>query len=77
GGCHAIRGTSLAGVTGPDLTHFGGRSSIASVTLPNTPEDLTRWLADPAAVKPETSMPRIGMPPERLAQVVAYLEELE
>jgi cytochrome c oxidase subunit 2 len=77
GGCHAIRGTSLAGVKGPDLTHFGSRTSIAAVTLPNTPQDLTRWIADPQAIKPEALMPRISMPPERLAQVVAYLEELQ
>jgi cytochrome c oxidase subunit 2 len=76
GGCHTIRGTSLAGVIGPDLTHFGGRSSIAAVTLPNTPENLARWISDPQSVKPETYMPRIPMPPERLAEVVAYLEEL-
>lgn len=77
GGCHTIRGTSLTGVKGPDLTHFGSRSTIASVTLPNTPENLTRWLNDPAAIKPEALMPRIALPPERVAQVVAYLEELK
>jgi cytochrome c oxidase subunit 2 len=77
GGCHTIRGTTLAGVIGPDLTHFGSRSSIAAVTLPNTPANLTRWIADPQAVKPETYMPRIGMPSDRLAEVVAYLEELK
>ncbi len=77
GGCHAIRGTSLAGVKGPDLTHFGSRTSIAAVTLPNTPQNLSRWIADPQAVKPETLMPLIAMPPDRLAQVVAYLEELK
>jgi cytochrome c oxidase subunit 2 len=77
GGCHTIRGTSLAGVIGPDLTHFGSRSSIAAVTLVNTPMNLTRWIGDPQAVKPETKMPLVPMPPERLAAIVAYLEELK
>jgi cytochrome c oxidase subunit 2 len=77
GGCHTIRGTSLAGVKGPDLTHFGSRTTLASVTLPNTPENLDRWITDPATVKPETLMPRIAMPPDRVAEIVAYLEELQ
>lgn len=77
GGCHTIRGTGLAGVVGPDLTHIGSRTSLASVTLPNTPQNMTRWIADPQAVKPESSMPRIAMPPDRLAEIVAYLEELQ
>ena len=67
----------MAGVEGPDLTHVGSRTSLAAVTLRNTPENLTRWLADPQAVKPETLMPRIAMPADRLAQLVAYLEELK
>jgi cytochrome c oxidase subunit II len=77
GGCHTIRGTSLAGEKAPDLTHFGGRTSLAAVTLPNTPENLTRWLTNPQAVKPESLMPRISMPADRIAQLVAYLEELK
>jgi cytochrome c oxidase subunit 2 len=77
GGCHTIRGTSLAGTKGPDLTHFGSRTSLAAVTLRNTPENLTRWLTDPQAVKPESLMPRIQMPADRIAQLVAYLEELK
>ena len=32
GGCHAIRGTKAAGTIGPDLTHVGGRLSIAAAT---------------------------------------------
>jgi len=77
GGCHTIRGTSLAGEKGPDLTHFGSRATLGAVALRNTPENLTRWLEDPQAVKPENLMPRIQMPADRIAQLVAYLEELK
>jgi cytochrome c oxidase subunit II len=75
--CHTIRGTSLNGTYGPDLTHLASRTSIAAVTLPNTPADLTRWIADPQAVKPGTFMPTIIMTPQTRAEIVAYLSELK
>jgi len=35
GDCHTIRGTAARGTGGPDLTHFGGRKSLAAATLPH------------------------------------------
>jgi cytochrome c oxidase subunit 2 len=77
GGCHAIRGTSLEGGSGPDLTHFGSRGGIAAWSLTNTPGNLHAWLDDPHAVKPESLMPRIVLPPRRQEQLVAYLMGLQ
>ena len=77
GSCHAIRGTSLKGTFGPDLTHFGSRGGIAAYTLKNTPENLLRWIQDPQAVKPECKMPRVPLPLQQQQQLVAYLEELK
>jgi cytochrome c oxidase subunit 2 len=77
GSCHAIRGTSLKGTFGPDLTHFGSRGGIAAYTLRNTPENLLRWLQDPQAVKPECLMPRVPLPQQQYQELVAYLEELK
>ena len=37
-GCHTVRGTDAAGTLGPDLSDFGSRQWIGSVTVPNTPE---------------------------------------
>ena len=48
GGCHTIRGTSLAGEKGPDLTHFGSRASLGASALRNTPENLTQLARGPA-----------------------------
>jgi cytochrome c oxidase subunit 2 len=76
GGCHTIRGTSLVGAFGPDLTHLASRSTIAAVTLTNTPANLHRWIQDPQAVKPGTYMPTIPVAPQTLDQIVAYLSEL-
>ncbi|MCS1352755.1 cytochrome c oxidase subunit II [Mechercharimyces sp. CAU 1602] len=57
-GCHAVRGTDFKteGMSAPDLTGFGERSSIAGV-LDHDEEALKEWLEDPEAVKPETIMP--------------------
>ena len=77
GSCHTIRGTTLDGTHGPDLTHLASRSSIAAVTLSNTPGNLRRWIADPQAVKPGTFMPTILMTPQMLDEIVAYLDELK
>ena len=77
GSCHAIRGTTLKGTFGPDLTHFGSRGGIGAYTLKNTPENLLRWIQDPQAVKPECKMPQIPLPLQQQQQLVAYLEELK
>jgi cytochrome c oxidase subunit 2 len=76
GGCHTIRGTALKGTVAPDLTHLASRSTIAGVTLTNTPANLRRWIQDPQAVKPGTYMPTIPVAPQTLDQIVAYLSEL-
>lgn len=54
--CHTINDTAAQGKIGPNLTHFGSRQTIAGVTLKNTPENLSRWLANPQAVKPLNKM---------------------
>ena len=74
--CHTIRGTSASGDTGPDLTHFGARTSIASVTVANTPSDLARWIDHAQELKPGNQMPDFGLPGARVQQLVAYLEGL-
>ena len=50
---HIVRDVPIAetGKVGPDLTHFGSRSTIGAATLPNTRENLLAWLADPQRIK--------------------------
>jgi cytochrome c oxidase subunit 2 len=74
--CHTVTGVS-AGLRAPDLTHFGSRTTFAGGTLANTPENLAAWLRHPAALKPGAQMPDLGLPPEQVGQLVAYLESLE
>jgi cytochrome c oxidase subunit 2 len=74
--CHAIRGTTAAGTFGPDLTHLMNRETLAAGMVPNTRENLRRWIADPQHIKPGCLMPAFGLDEQQLDDVVAYLESL-
>ena len=75
-GCHTVRGTEANGTTGPDLTDFGGRSTIAALTVANTSAQLERWITDPQDVKPGALMPGTQLDHDDLVALVAYLESL-
>ena len=74
--CHTIRGTTAGGRTGPDLTHFASRSTIAAATAPNTRDFLAEWIADPQHLKPGSRMPATGLSPSDLQAVIDYVETL-
>jgi cytochrome c oxidase subunit 2 len=75
--CHTIAGTEAEGTVGPNLTHLAGRQTLAADTIPNTPEDLFRWIQNPQSIKPGVKMPGLGLSPARFHAIVAYLTELE
>ncbi len=76
--CHAVRGTAAVASIGPDLTHIGSRLTIAAGALPNTVDDLQRFIANPAAIKPGSLMPPFGsLPPAELRALAVYLKELQ
>jgi len=77
GACHAIAGTPASGTVGPDLTHFASRRTIAAGSMPMGEGNLYGWIADPQSIKPGTKMPTIGLEPNELHSVVAYLETLK
>jgi cytochrome c oxidase subunit 2 len=74
--CHRIDGVSK-GFLGPDLSHFGTRTTLAGAILPNTPQNVAKWITDPDAIKPGAHMPVLGMRGEKLNDLVAYLESLK
>lgn len=76
-GCHRVQGTPAVGFVGPDLSHMGSRRTVAAGVLPNTPENMARWLRDPQAVKPGNTMPDPGLTEDQIRRLVAYLESLE
>lgn len=71
--CHAVQGTPAQGRHAPDLTHVASRQTLAAGTLPNTPEALAGWIADPQKHKPGTNMPATPLSPQDLQAIVAYL----
>jgi cytochrome c oxidase subunit 2 len=75
-GCHTIAGVS-AGVLGPDLTHFGSRTMIASGLWPNTPENVAAWVQHPQRLKPGVKMPDLGLTDEQATALAAYLTALK
>ena len=75
-GCHTIKGVS-AGILGPDLTHFGSRTTLAAGMWPNTPENVAAWVKDPQRLKPGVKMPTLGLSDEQAKAVAAYLTGLK
>jgi putative membrane protein len=74
--CHAV--PSMIGdnpSVGPSLEGFGGRAYIAGV-LPNTPENLLRWIQDPPAVDSLTAMPNLGVTSAEAIDIAEYLYTL-
>jgi cytochrome c oxidase subunit 2 len=75
--CHNIQGTNASGKTGPDLTHFASRRSIAAGTLPNRRGLLAGWILDPQHIKPGAYMPPTLLNHGELEPLLAYLESLQ
>lgn len=76
GSCHVIPGIRGArGLVGPPLFFWSRRTMIAG-ELPNTPDNLIRWIKDPKAVEPGTAMPDLGLTDQQARDVAAYLYTL-
>jgi cytochrome c oxidase subunit 2 len=75
--CHSIAGTEAYGSVGPGLSHFKSRSAIAAGTLANNRANLTRWIRNPAAIKPGVRMPALPLNERELDALVSYLETLK
>jgi len=75
-GCHTIPGIVGSNPqVGPPLAGFARRTLIAG-RLPNTPDNLRRWLVDPQGVKPHTAMPASGVSDADAQTIAAYLGRL-
>jgi cytochrome c oxidase subunit 2 len=74
--CHGIE-PGQGGIVGPNLTHFGSRTTFAGGMFPNDPEQLARWLRDPGAMKPGAKMPDYNLSEDHIEALVAYLQSLE
>lgn len=74
--CHTIPGIEGARATiGPPLDRLGQRAHLAG-ELPNTPENLIRWITDPQSVARGTAMPDVGVSDPEARHIAAYLYTL-
>ena len=74
--CHIIPGIVGAHVrVGPSLADAGARRYIAGV-LPNTPENMARWITAPQEIDPLSAMPDLGVPQDLARDMAAYLYEI-
>ncbi|HEX5042505.1 MAG TPA: c-type cytochrome [Candidatus Polarisedimenticolaceae bacterium] len=76
GTCHVIPGVRGArGTLAPPLTAFALRAWVGG-ELPNTPENVVRWIESPRSVEPGTAMPDLGLDEQQARDVAAYLYTL-
>lgn len=74
--CHTIPGVRGAnGVVGPPLNRIANRVYIAG-TLPNTPQNLIRWIQNPLAINPGTAMPDTGVTSSDAQDIASFLYTL-
>lgn len=71
--CHHIPGmVGSAAWVGPPLDGIAGRTYLAG-RLPNSPENMVRWIRDPKSVSPATLMPDLGVTEQHARDMAAYL----
>src|SRR5690348_9982583 len=69
GSCHNIPGIDGAdSMVGPPLDHFAQRSYIAGM-LPNSAENLERWIRFPQSVVPGNDMPNLGVTAQQAREI--------
>ena len=77
--CHVING--IWDIQGdriaPNLTHVASRHVLGGASFNNNKEDLTAWLANPAAIKPGTFMPNLELTEEEIHSLIEYLGSLK
>ena len=73
GACHTIRGVPGATATvGPPLQELKKRVYLAG-HLPNSPEQLAKWIANPRDFDDKTAMPAVGVTEAQARDIAAYL----
>lgn len=74
--CHQIPGIVGPDVrVGPLLEGIAERQFIAGV-IPNTPENMVRWISRPQEINPLTAMPDMGVSEAHARDIAAYLDSI-
>jgi len=76
GGCHRIPGVvGAAGRAAPSLEHLSNETYISG-NLPNTPQNVMRWIVSPHTILPKTKMPELGIGAAEARDITTYLWSL-
>jgi cytochrome c len=76
GGCHRVPGIMGAvGKGAPSLEHLAQEAYISG-NLPNTPENVMRWIQFPHSILPKTKMPDMGVSSTDARDITTYLWSL-
>ena len=76
GACHLIPGIEGArGMIGPPLNGIASRTYLGG-QLPNTPDNMLRWIMDPQSIERGTAMPNMGVSDNEARHIAAYLYTL-
>jgi mono/diheme cytochrome c family protein len=75
--CHRIPGiTGAEARVGPPLAGIASRTIVGGV-LPNSPDNLVRWIREPQKVSPLTAMPDLGVTERDARDMAAFLATLK
>jgi len=75
--CHTIPGVPGAtALVGPNLQQVASRMYLAGV-LPNTPDNMVRWIQRPRDIDPLTAMPNLGVNDADARDIASYLYTLK
>lgn len=73
GSCHLIPGVPGANsMAGPPLQCFYQRTYIAG-RLPNTKDNLIKWIRNPQQIEPGNAMPDLGVSQDEASDIADYL----
>ncbi|MEA2569069.1 MAG: hypothetical protein QOI24_1070 [Acidobacteriota bacterium] len=76
GACHEVKGVDGAnGLVGPSLDGIGSRTYLAG-RLPNSPDNMIRWIREPQSVANGTVMPNLNVTEDDARDIAAYLYTL-
>jgi cytochrome c len=76
GACHDVPGVSGAtGLVGPPLANIADRVYLAG-QLPNTPDNMMRWIREPQNVESGTAMPNLNVTASDARDMAAFLYTL-
>jgi cytochrome c2 len=69
--CHRKNSSNMC----PSLVNFAQKPLIAG-KVPNTRENLQKWLKKPSSIKKGTKMPNLGLTDEEIELLIEYIQTL-